>query len=267
MRGPVNLALVLALAGAGVLPTAARGAPDPDRVWHPHVRAAKQYARSRSGDVTFAVRTPGRFAGFRAGHAMSSASVVKAMLMVAYLNRTAVRGRALTRDDRALLAPMIQRSDNAAANQVYGIVGSRGLYRLARRVGMPTFTTMPVWGGSQITARDQTKLFLRFERYVVARHRDAALRLLGSVVGYQRWGIAQVRPKGWALYFKGGWTSTVENQVGLYRRGGRRVAVAVLTAGSPGSAYGRETQRGIARRLLRGLGPASRLAPAPAAKG
>lgn len=259
MRGPVTTVLVFALAGACLLPAASAGAPDRERVWHPHVRAAKEYARSRAGEVTFAVRTPGRFAGFRAGRAMSSASVVKAMLMVAYLNRKGVRGRKLTGEDRALLAPMIQRSDNTAANRVYGIVGSGGLYRLARRVGMPTFTTMPVWGGSQITARDQTKLFLRFERYVVARHRDTALRLLGSIVSYQRWGVGQVRPKGWALYFKGGWTSVVENQVARYRRGSRRISIAVLTADNPSSAYGRQTQRGIARRLLRGLGPASRL--------
>jgi len=259
MRRPSTVVLLPVLAGACLLPGAAAAAPEADRVWHPHVRAAKEYARSRAGDVTFAVRTPGRFAGFRAGRSMSSASVVKAMLMVAYLNREGVRGRRLRAEDRALLAPMIRRSDDAAANRVYGIVGAAGLYRLARRVGMPTFTTMPVWGGSQITARDQTKLFLRFERYVVARHRDTALRLLGSIVSYQRWGLGRVRPKGWGLYFKGGWTSVVENQVGLYRRGSRRIAIAVLTANNPSSAYGRATQRGIARRLLRGLGPDSRL--------
>ena len=94
---------------------------------------------------------------------------------------------------------------------------------------------------------------------MVARHRATALWLLGSVVGYQRWGIAQVRPKGWALYFKGGWTSVVQNQVGLYRRGDRRLAIAVLTYGSPNT-YGRETERGVASRLLRGLGPESVLA-------
>ena len=127
--------------GAGrVLPVAAPAALDRDRVWHPHVRAAKKYAGSRAGDVSFAVRTSGRLAGFRTDHATSSASVVKAMLMVAYLNQEGVRGRELDDEDRALLDPMIRRSSNKAANQVYGIVGSDGLYRLARRVGMRNFT-------------------------------------------------------------------------------------------------------------------------------
>jgi hypothetical protein len=171
-----------------------------------------------------------------------------------------VRGRDLEGADLALLDPMVRRSSNKAANRVYGIVGAEGLYRLARRVGMRGFTTQPVWGASQINAADQTKFFLRVERYVVRRHRETAMRLLGSIVGYQRWGIAQVRPPGWSLYFKGGWTPAVQNQVGLYRRGARRVAVAVLTYGSPSPLYGRETERGIALRLLRGLGPGSVLA-------
>ena len=152
---------------------------------------------------------------------------------------------------------MIQRSANAAANQVYVIVGSAGLYRLARRVGMRNFTTMSVWGRSQITAADQTKFFLEIERYVVRRHRDTALRLLASIVPRQRWGIGRVIPRGWTFYFKGGWTSVVQNQVGLLRRGDRRLAIAVLTSDSPNPYYGRETERGVAARLLRGLEPSS----------
>ena len=257
---PLVLAVVLGAGAAEPVPEAeAEPVPEAGPVWHPYVRAAKQYARTRGGDVSFAVRTPGRLGGWRPNQTMTSASVVKAMLMIAYLNREGVRGRRLNDGDRALLGPMVRRSDNAAANRVYGIVGAEGLYRLARRVGMRHFSTMPVWGGSQITASDQTRLFLRIERYVVRRHRDTALRLLGSVVSYQRWGIARVKPPGWMLYFKGGWTSVVQNQVGLYRRGADRIAIAVLTSDSPSVEYGRETEYGIARRLLRGLGPGSNL--------
>ncbi len=244
-------ALLLAVSVGGA--AAASAAPAEGEGWRPGVSAARAYASQRAGTVSFALRTPGHLYGYGARRTMSSASVVKAMLMLAYLNRRGVRGRRLNRGDRALLAPMIQRSSNRAANQVYGIVGSAGLYRLARRVGMRDFTTMSVWGGSQITAADQTKLFLRIERYVVRRHRDTALELLGSIVPRQRWGIARVIPRGWTFYFKGGWTPVVQNQVGLLRRGDRRLAIAVLTYGSPGPYYGRETERGVALRLLRGL--------------
>ena len=66
-----------------------------------------------------------------------------------------------------------------------------------------------------------------------------------------------MQPRGWALYFKGGWgagTGAVDHQVALLRRGHRRLSLAILTVGSPSHAYGTETLEGVARRLLRGLG-------------
>jgi hypothetical protein len=95
---------------------------------------------------------------------------------------------------------------------------------------------------------------------VPARHRRYAMRLLSSIVPSQRWGIARVRPPGWALYFKGGWgsgTGWADHQVALLRRGRRRVSVAILITSSPSHAYATETLRGVAARLLRGLRPSS----------
>jgi len=224
--------------------------------WRPAVRAARAYASRRTGFTAFALRTPSRLYGYRERETTRSASVVKAMLMVTYLNHRSVRGRGLNGSDRALLGPMIRRSDNDAASYVRNYVGNGALVRLARRVGMREFSPSFIWGASRISARDQTKLFLDIDRFVVGRHRKFALRMLGSIVSYQRWGIARVRPPGWALYFKGGWVPGTENQVGLLRRGTRRVTVAVFTAGQS-AAYGRETEREVARRLLRGLGPSS----------
>lgn len=239
------------------LPVSQRIAPADSAVvavprWRPGLRAARTYASRRTGFNSFAVRTPRRLYGYRGRTTTRSASVVKAMLMVAYLNHSSVRGRRLNGADRALIGPMIQRSDNGAASQVRNLVGNGALVRLARRVGMREFTPSLVWGTTRISARDQTKLFLNIDRFVVQRHRSYAMRLLGSIVPNQRWGIARDRPPGWALYFKGGWVRGTENQVGLLRRGKRRVAVAVFTAGQS-AAYGRETEREVARRLLRGL--------------
>jgi hypothetical protein len=182
--------------------------------------------------------------------------VLKAMLLVAYLREPGVRDRALRKADRDLLAPMIRWSDNVAATRVRDIVGNDGLVRLAHRVGMRAFAPAPVWGLSRIDAADQTLFFLRIDRFVPSRHRATAMRLLSSIVASQRWGIAQVRPPGWALYFKGGWGSgsgAVDHQVALLRRGGHRLSVAILTTSSPSHAYGKRTLRGVAARLLRGL--------------
>ena len=166
------------------------------------------------------------------------------------------------RTERALLGPMIRRSDNAAASQVCNIVGTGGLARLARRVHMRRFHATRPWGLSTIDVADQTRLFLHIDRRMPEappplRDAAAAARSCPS----QRWGIARARPRGWALYFKGGWgsgTGWVDHQVALLRRGRRRMAVAILITSSPSHAYGNETLRGVAARLLRGLGPRSR---------
>jgi hypothetical protein len=222
------------------------------------VAAAVDYAKARHGSVSFAVRSEGRLHGWRTRRGAPSASVLKAMLLVAYLRHRTVRRRALRGADRRLLTPMVRWSDNATATRVRGLVGNDGLVRLARRARMRRFRpAFPIWGHSRIDAADQTRFFLRIERFVPRRHRGTALRLLGSIVPSQRWGIARARPPGWALYFKGGWgsgTGAVDHQVALMRRGRRRLAVAILTTGSPSHAYAKGTLQGVARRLLSRLG-------------
>jgi len=240
---------VLAVLGALAVAPAAHA-------WTPDVSSARSYAKQRAGDVSFAVRTEGSLYGFRGRRTVPSASVVKAMLMVAYLNHRTVRGRRLRARDRALLVPMVRWSNNVTASRVRDYVGNSALAGLARRVGMRRFRTAPSWGSSVIDAVDQTRLFLKIDRYVVRRHRRTALRLLNRIVPSQRWGIARARPPGWTLYFKGGWgdgDGDVDHQVALLRRGDHRVAVAILTTANPSHAYGKETLRGVAGRLLRGL--------------
>ena len=226
-------------------------------VWHPHMLAAIGYTDTRTGDVAFAVRTSdGRFYGYRPDHDEWSASVVKAMLMVSYLDEPWVRGRALTGDDRSLLGPMITESDNDDAQVVFDTVGQSALRALARRVGMTHFATSPIWGETEITAADQTKFFLHIDRYVVARHRAYAMSLLAGIVPSERWGIGEVAPRGWKLYFKGGWgygTGLLDHQVALLVRGCARVSIAVLTMYDGSHTYGKATLKGIFERLLRGL--------------
>ena len=167
-----------------------------DQVWRPHMLAAIGYTDTRTGDVAFAVRTEDRFYGYRPDHVEWSASVVKAMLMVAYLDEPAVRGRALTRADTSILTPMITESNNDAAQEVFDTVGQGALRALAARVGMTHFATSPIWGETQITAADQTRLFLHIDTYIVPRHRAYAMSLLAGIVPSQRWGIGEVAPKG-----------------------------------------------------------------------
>jgi hypothetical protein len=245
------LAIVLLFGPAAV------AAGDTPAGWVPDLGAARAYAQQRDGRISFHIRTEAEHWAYDADRAFASASVVKAMLLVAYLRRAEVRRRALVHADHALIDPMIRRSDNVAATRVRDIVGDEGLRRVARRAGMRHFATDPVWGLSRITAREQTRMWLRLEDLLPRRHRAAAMRLLRTIVPSQRWGIAAVPlPAGWELFFKGGWgsgTGLVDHQVALLRRGRERLAVAILTAANPSHAYAKETLRGVAARLLRGL--------------
>ncbi len=232
------------------------------QLWHPKMKAARAYAHARNGDIAFAVRTDYGFWAYRRNHQEWSASVLKAMLLVAYLNRPSVANRALNSYDKSLLYPMITHSNNDAADTVDGIVGNSGLDALARRVGMNRFVPVAFpWGASLITASDQTKFFLHIDRFTARRHRGYAMRLLASITPSQRWGIGEVAPRGWKLYFKGGWgygTGLMDHQVVLLTRGCARLSVAVLTMYDGSHAYGKATLKGMFERLLTGLPQSAR---------
>jgi len=226
--------------------------------WAPGVRAANDYADTRAGTVAFAVRTDRRLWGRDLDRPVQGASVVKALLLVAYLRDPRVRSRPLRPDERDLLSPMVRWSNNRKAAEVIRRLGAARIDRVAHRAGMPSFHLAPAscWGCTLITAREQTRFFLHIDALVPPRHRAFAMERLRTVVHTQRWGIAEVAPRGWELYFKGGWGSgrgLVDHQVALLQRGRERVAVAILTTVSGTHRDGKATLRGVARRLLRGL--------------
>ena len=218
---------------------------------------ASRFLAGRTGSASFAaVDERGRVHGFRRGVQYSSASLVKAMLLVSYLDRRDVRRRTLRRSERSLLGPMIRVSDNDAASAIYARVGEGGLNRLAHRARMRRFVANPVWGGCQVTARDQARFFSRIRSLLPPRHRQYGLGLLRRIVSYERWGITQGAPPGWRLFFKGGWFRDDDgwrvHQAALLRQGKRRISIAVLTRGGPSLEYGAATIAGVTARLLRG---------------
>src|SRR5262249_10607557 len=88
------------------------------------IAAAKRYLATRAGIHSFAViGSENRIYGSEIHRRFVSASVVKAMLLVAYLDLLAARHRPLTGADRSILTPMIHLSDNAAATAPWSRVG------------------------------------------------------------------------------------------------------------------------------------------------
>ena len=243
-------------------PSLSRGVPRarrraPPAGWAPDVAAASAYAQQRQGIVTFHVRTErGRWSR-DADRTVPSASVVKAMLMVAYLNRADVRGRALTAADHALLDPMIRRSEQPRGHPRARHRGQRRAHPAGRARRHVPVRGAPDLGplADQRARPDAAVAALRVLRAgAPPRHRAAAAPddRPEAALGLRRVPL----PAGWVLRFKGGWgsgTGLVEHQVALLTRGDERVAIAILTTGSPSHRYGKRTLRGLAERLLRGL--------------
>ncbi len=234
--------------------------------WTPGCKAAIDYAQHRAGNPTFALKTRHQWCAYRPWHTEPSASVIKAMILVAYLHRGDIRNRGLSGGERNTLAAMIERSDDDAANYIfYNYVGYGGLDALARRAGMHHFYTHPDpngcicerWGRTSIAAGDQANFFLRLAHYLPAKHRGYALKLLASIdPGFGYWGIADVSVPGWLKHWKSGWgagTGWVDSQSVLLTRGNMKIGLSILTHGDPDHTYGKHTLRGIAGRLLERL--------------
>ena len=244
MRRALPVCCLLALAAPAAAQPAGRPFPR-----YASIVEAERFAAHRLGGVSFAVmRTDGRIRGLHANHREPSASVVKAMLLAAYLRS----GRPLTPAIRATLARMIQVSDNGAAHRIYDIVGAAGLRGVGRAVGMTRLKIDRWLFDTGITAADQVRLFFNLGDAVGTRRLVYAKRLLRSIVGYQSWGIPfAARPKGWRVWFKGGWRGDLTHQSAQLIRGRIKIAISVLTTGNPSMAYAEGTIAGIARRLIR----------------
>jgi hypothetical protein len=232
------------------------------------MRKAWSFARRRGGQVSFAVvDTAGRMRTREGGRLYPSASVVKAMLLVAELRRLRELGLTLDPVTEELLQAMITYSDNDAADSIYARVGDPGLVAVAQAAGMRRFTVAGYWGNAQVIAADLARFFSRVRELLPRPYRRTGLRLLASVIPGQRWGLPRAARGRWTVHFKGGWRGTergeLVHQAGWLTDGNRELAIAVLTDAQPSQLHAIHTVRGIADRLLERSRPGRRLASPP----
>jgi hypothetical protein len=140
------------------------------------VRAAARFLARRAGRTAFAVvADDGRLEGKNDRSRFHSASVVKSMLLVAYLRKLAGEHRALDSTSRGLLYPMIHSSDNDAASGVLASVGEAALNRVARDARMRDYVPGGgTWGFTQISAADLAGFFFRADPATLPRLRALA---------------------------------------------------------------------------------------------
>jgi hypothetical protein len=239
-----------------------RGFAPPGYPLSPRVGAAARFLRARSGYTAFAVvDSEGRTSGVHIHRTFVSASVVKAMLLVAYLRKLDSHHQGLDSGSRSILYPMIHVSDNSAATSTWRRVGDPALYRLAHAAGMTDFSIVGIWARAQISAADQARFFFEMDSLVPRQFRGYARSLLSGIAGFQSWGIPRVARPGWHVFFKGGWRGTgrgqLVHQAARLERGRTRFGMAVMTDGDPSMGYGITTIQGVAARLLRRPPPAA----------
>ncbi len=232
--------------------------------WRPNTIAARQFASSRPGSASFTITTPaGKTLAYHGGKRRFTASLIKPLLLVAYLRQPEVRDRPLTGYERKrLLGPMIRRSSNQAATEVNEALGSKRIETVIAEARLRDFSyDRAHWGLSRTSSDDQARFFREFAELTPTRHRSYALNLLAAIKPTQRWGIAEVVPQGWRIYFKGGWGvhdsdgALIDHQAALLvsNQNGCTVSLAVMSDGNRLRRTGKQTERGIAKRLFAGL--------------
>ncbi len=133
---------------------------------------------------------------------------------------------------------------------------------------MTDFSIVGIWANAQISAADQAKFFFEMDSLIPREFVGYARYLLSTIAGYESWGIPAVaRPRGYTVFFKGGWRGTglgqLVHQVGPARGprpalldrgddrrrpvdglrdrhdpGRHRVAAVVVVSGGPGGGRG-----------------------------
>ena len=218
------------------------------------ILAAEHFLAERAGRTSLAVvDSTGQLSGLRTREHFQTASVIKVMMLVAYLQMLQAHHRSLQASDRALLYPMIHESNNDDASAVLGIVGESAVERVAREAGMSDYAPgIGWWAYSQTSASDQARFFAQLEKLTPPRFYPYERELMATIEPEQSWGVPPIARPRWQVFFKTGALPSegLFNEVARLERGDVSFTIAVFTDGDPSMAYGEQTIEGIGKVLL-----------------
>jgi hypothetical protein len=213
-------------------------------------RAVRRYLSHRVANVTAAVydvRTDVSYL-YRPRVHEQTASVVKVDVLATLLHQAQSRGQGLSAAETGLAPPMIELSDNDAAQQMWDLAGGAGgIGQFDQSIGM-TQTAPNVngyFGLTWTTAPDQIRLLrqVMLPGGVLDRSsRNYEYELMLNVIPSQRWGVSAGVPAGARVALKNGWLPKQSgwqvNSIGSIVGSGRRYLIAVLTDDDPSLDYG-----------------------------
>ncbi|MEU4229849.1 serine hydrolase [Nonomuraea sp. NPDC026600] len=242
--------------------------PDPPIEAKKITKRLDRYLAGRPGSVTAMVKdlTTGRLYRYRRNERMITASTAKVQILMALLLKTPWHKLSkATRHDADL---MIRYSDNHAADRFWlRIGGAAGFTKAGKKYGLRHTQGVPgdcvdlyCWGITRTSAEDQVRLMkalVSVKSPLRAKDRARVLRLMGTVVDGQDWGVSAARCKGDRVALKNGWLKRVATKrwaivsVGLIRGHSHDYAVAVLTENNADTGQGIATVEGVTERIMK----------------
>ena len=251
-----GVGVTIARAGAGM-----RGSSDPFASV-----ALRTWLAGRDGRVTAAVYDieTGREYLYMPRYAEKTASTIKVDILATALHQAQLHHRALPADEAAAAVPMITRSDNDAASDLYRDIGGwSAIGPFDESIGMTRTTPNPEghFGETFTTAADQIALLKQImlpggELSPASRRYE--YELMRHVIPSQRWGITGGVPADARVAIKNGWLPEVTgwhvNSIGRVQGDGRNYLIAVYTEWDPSWDYGIDTIERIGAASWKAMG-------------
>jgi hypothetical protein len=213
---------------------------------------------SGTGQVSVGVidTASGAEAEYHAGEHYHAAGIARADILAALLYRQQRAGTAISRQEAALAAQMIDTGSGAAAARLWQAIGrGNGLAEANRALRLRH--TIPGmagrWALSSTTVADQLQLLADLatdHSALPADCRGFELRLMGKVAATRHWGVPAAGSQGTRYAVSDGWQQDqrrfVVNSIGVVDHGGHEMLVAVLSQGWLTKAAGMSAVRAAA---------------------
>jgi beta-lactamase class A len=184
-------------------------------------------------------------AAYHGEQAFHTASIVKASILAELLLQRQHQHAALSPDEQALAADMIDNSDNAAATALWDAIGgTTGLAAADQALRLRHTVPGPSgwWGLTTTTVTDQLRLLSALtspRSPLTAASRRYQLALMRAVADGQNWGVTAAASPRTRPAVKNGWMPDgpagqwVINSIGMISHHHQRLLIAVLTSGQP----------------------------------
>jgi hypothetical protein len=177
-----------------------------------------------------------------------TASIVKADILATLLLQAQQARTDLTDQQAELAVPMIEESDDAAASDLWQMVGAGPEVTSANaRLGLTHTVAGPTgyWGLTSTTVADQLRLLTDLTSStspLTAASRDYELGLMEDVTPSQQWGVSAAASSGTVFAVKDGWLPDpdlwVLNSIGIVEHNGQQLLIAVLSNDQPSESAG-----------------------------